>query len=413
MKDVDLKRAQRELRRGGPAPRAPAPMLYPLRPCRTLLAVLLFLGGCVGSPPWEGRPPTPPARQPEAVLYLVGDAGDPDPAGEPVLSALKQDLEESADAERLLVYLGDNIYPRGMPSASAAERTEAERRLGAQVDVAVATRTPTVFVPGNHDWDSSGPEGWEAIRRAEVFIQARSRGLAAQLPDSGCPGPATRDLGGSARVVLLDTEWWLRSRAKPTHPSSSCPADSEQEVQEFLAQAIDPPDGRPVVVAGHHPLVTAGPYGGHFGLRHHLFPLVDWKSWLWVPLPLIGSLYPLARLLGVSEQDTSGGRNRAMRTAIGEAFSRNPPLAYASGHVHTLQVLDGGEEARILVTSGAGIYEHLDPIGIIDPTLFLAKGRSGYAKLEFERDGRARLSIIAVDEDGGRSEVYAAFVDTG
>jgi hypothetical protein len=279
--------------------------------------------------------------------------------------------------------------------------------------VGVSTGTTTVFIPGNHDWDFSGPDGWSAVREQEAYVEARGGGLASMLPGDGCPGPSALDVGGALRVVILDTEWWLRSGPKPVHPSSTCPDDSEAEVLARLAAALEPDDNRPVVVAAHHPLRTAGAHGGEFGLRQHLFPLVDWKSWLWVPLPVLGSAYPLARQRGISEQDVSGRLNRAMRAALGAVLAKNPPLAYVSGHVHGLQVLDGEPFAEVLVISGAGIFGHVDAVGALPETRFLADGASGYARLHVERGGRARLGIVRVDRDAGRQEVYAAYLEPG
>jgi hypothetical protein len=278
------------------------------------------------------------------------------------------------------------------------------------VDLAVRTGTPTIFIPGNHDWDFSGPDGWASVRRQEAFVEARGAGLVSFLPDEGCPGPVRREVGEQVRLVLLDTEWWLRSGDKPRHPSSNCAADSPEEVIEALGLALDDPGDRQVVVVGHHPLMTAGPHGGNFGFRNHLFPLVDWKGWLWVPLPAIGSIYPIARRRGISEQDMSGGLNRAMRVAIEGALVENPPLAWVSGHVHGLEALDGGDLARILLVSGAGIYGHVSPIAALEQTLY-AGSHSGYAKMEFEASGRVRVSILAVDGEGNRHEVWASFLE--
>jgi hypothetical protein len=372
----------------------------------------LAIAGCAGLPARGTLAPLPAANDVVAVVYFVGDAGEADPLGEPVLNALEGDIAESPQgATRLLLFLGDNVYPRGMPTPGSAGRVEAERRLAAQVAVGVSTKTTTVFVPGNHDWDFSGPNGWTSVREEEAFVEARGEGLVSMLPGGGCPGPSALDVGGAARIVILDTEWWLRSGPKPTHPSSSCPADSESEVVAMLAAALDPSDGRPVFVAGHHPMLTAGTYGGHFGVRQHLFPLVDWKPWLWLPLPMIGSIYPIARQHGITEQDASGSLNRAMRESLAGAFAKKPPLAYFSGHVHALQVLDGGPLAKVLVTSGAGVYGHVSSLGTIPETLFLADGASGYARLHIERGGRVRLSIVQVDPEAGRREVYATFLD--
>ena len=64
--------------------------------------------------------------------------------------------------------------------------------------------------------------------------------------------------------------------------------------------------------------------------RAHLFPLTELKGWLWIPLPGLGSLYPLLRghVLHV-DQDMKGSANVAMwahlRAAL-EPRTGNRPL---------------------------------------------------------------------------------------
>lgn len=296
--------------------------------------VVLVLVGCAGGRPPTPIPPAPAAADPVAVLYLVGDAGFSAADDEPVFDALTAEIAEGpASLERRIVFLGDNIYPRGLPAPAAPNRTEAERRIGAQVQVALDSSTPTIFVPGNHDWDKSGADGWSAVRRQAELVEAMGEGFVEFLPRGGCPGPEIREVGERVRIVLLDTEWWLREGDKPRDPSSDCPADAEAEILDQLGDALVTEEGRHVVVAAHHPLATGGPHGGHFTLSQHIFPLRDWKSWLWIPLPVIGSIYPLARMNGITDQDLSGGRNQAMREALDSAFAAHPPLVYANGHI--------------------------------------------------------------------------------
>ena len=91
----------------------------------------------------------------ESTLFLIGDAGAP-AEDEPVLAALEQMIRDTPEP-KYLVYLGDNIYPRGLPDSGAIGREEAERRIDAQIAVGVRTETTTWFIPGNHDWAFMGP----------------------------------------------------------------------------------------------------------------------------------------------------------------------------------------------------------------------------------------------------------------
>jgi calcineurin-like phosphoesterase family protein len=372
-------------------------------------SVLLVLAACAGSPlPTPAPVPALPRDQVATTLYLIGDAGSPAPGGEPVLQALRRDLE-TGTGQRVVVFLGDNVYPRGLPPAHEPRRPEAERRLAAQIELITTTGVAGYFVPGNHDWARSGTEGWAAIRRQGEFIDSAGRGRVSLLPRDGCPGPVAVDIGARVRLVLLDTQWWLEAGAKPQDPTSNCPADTQAEVVDSLRADVRPSDGRLVVVAAHHPLASGGEHGGYFGWEDHLFPLRQAAPWLWLPLPLIGSLYPAARQHGISSQDIPSPRYQRLIAAFRRAFADAQPALYAAGHEHNLQVISGGP-AQLELVSGGGIYDHSGRAVRIDGSLFARKA-SGFARLDVPTSGRARLAVFEVDHAGQAREVFSIWVD--
>ena len=164
-----------------------------------------------------------------------------------------------------------------------------------------------------------------------------------------------------------------------------------------------------MVVAAHHPLASGGEHGGYFNWKDHLFPLRAIAPWLWLPLPLIGSIYPVIRSQGISSQDISSGAYRRMIAAFRRAFAARPPALYAAGHEHNLQVIAGGA-TRLELVSGGGIYGHNGSAFPIQGTLFARKA-SGFARLDLPRSGRARLAIVVVDKDGRSREVFSTWVE--
>ena len=227
----------------------------------------------------------------------------------------------------------------------------------------------------------------------------------ALLPAEGCPGPVVRDVGTRLRIIALDTQWWLHPYAKPVHPKSDCAHDSEEEVVDALRAAIEGAGERRVVVAAHHPLATWGIHGGNFGWRDHIFPRRAKRSWLWIPLPGIGSAYPLARRRGVSDQDLSGALNVRMREAIAGAFSKAGPLVYAAGHEHNLQVIKG-KGAEYLLVSGTGFYGHTSRVAHGEDTLYAARA-SGFMRLDVSPTGEVRLAVVAADAAGNAGEQFS------
>lgn len=370
--------------------------------CTIGLIGVFLTTACVPSP----RTPvsvSPPATDVESTLFLIGDAGNPDPDGDPVFIALTADAGSTVGT-RIILFLGDNVYPRGIPAPDAPGRDAAERRLAAQVAVPIAAGARGIFIPGNHDWDYAGEGRREQLLRAEALIEQWGEGRVEFLPTGACPGPAMLDIDSRVRLILMDTQWWLFPHPAEEIPDY-CEAQTKEDMLEGLRAALDASDDRVVVFAGHHPLATGGTHGGHFTLRQHLFPLTDQYKWAWIPLPIIGSLYPIARNLGISDQDLSGGPYRELIDAFSAVLRDHPPLVYAAGHEHSLQVI-ADDAPHYHVVSGSGYYGHTSPVKYIAGTLF-ARAESGYVKIEFQRDGRVRLAVMVVNGDATYYEAYA------
>lgn len=343
----------------------------------------------------------------DSTLFLIGDAGAPALDREPVFSALARDAA-CAGPDPVVLFLGDNVYPRGLSLPGALDRSEGERRLRMQFEVLRAGNARGIFIPGNHDWDFAGEGRRASLLRTEAYAHSVAGGCAEFRPAHACPGPDTIDIGRHVRLVLLDTQWWLFEEPVEDVPAA-CRQRSREAIIDSLRSAIRAPDGRRVIVAGHHPMVTHGPHGGYFTTRQHIFPLRDKFRWGWIPLPVLGSLYPLARRLGISDQDVYHRRYRDMIAAFAAAFRNAPPLAYASGHEHSLQLLEG-IGATYQIVSGTGNYGHVTPVARRAGTLFAAS-ESGYVRLHMQRDGRVRLGMIFVDSSGDYREAFATYLE--
>jgi hypothetical protein len=363
-----------------------------------LLAAALPLGGCFTTVAGLGRV-SPLVNEADSLalrLVLIGDAGLPAPGGEPVLKGLQTEIGYDPKYS-FVVFLGDNVYPRGMVlDSTATERRENERIINDQLAPLLATGVHGIMLPGNHDWATGTAGGWEAIRAEAAYVNARGRGLVRFLPEGGCPGPVVLDFGDVVRLIVLDTQWWLQTGYPRPHGATAtgCRARTEQEVVDSLRADLASAGQRRTVVLSHHPLVSGGQHGGYFDWPTYLFPFHPW-----------------ARQAGVfARQDVSGREYRALIAAMVRAFSGNAPLVHAAGHEHNLQLLRGAG-AHYQVISGAGIYNHTTPTRAIPGTLY-ARRASGWTTLAFLRDGRVRLAYRTVDAEGTITEEFSMWLDT-
>jgi hypothetical protein len=369
------------------------------------LALAAIACGSALEPATPVPAPLPPKDSIELAIFLIGDAGSKAYDGEPVLQELALQSDSLRPVRRFMVFLGDNVYPRGVPPLGHPNRDDAERRLAAQVLAIRKGSAQGLLIPGNHDWDRQGRDGWNSIRRQDTLVRQFGAPDVRLAPAGGCPGPDVVDLGTHVRLIAMDSEWWLHNDVKPYGASSPCPTKTYDQVADSLAGALRDKGKRHAIVLAHHPMQSGGIHGGAFTLGDHIFPLRNIKPWLWVPLPLIGSLYPFARQMGISNQDAFGRKYRAMRSAFERAFRKHPPLVVASGHDHDLEVIRGGRSgitwAAYQLVSGAGILGHASVVREIDGTLFKREA-AGFMRLDVTRDGRVRLSVTTVVPQGER-----------
>lgn len=447
-------------------PRFPAQIYdderHEIRGARLLVAACAFfagLGGCAHLTPyyrWDQAQQVAPidAAEIDHRLLLIGDAGDPERAGEPTLKLLAQRVRQMPE-RTTVVFLGDNAYERGMPEPVEkpadkaadvakevvdtvfldlfASRQQAERALNAQLDVVRDTPAHVIFIPGNHDWDQFEVGGWNRILEEEKFIKtsAADGGMkGTMLPPGGCPGPTSVALGTRGALIVLDTEWWLDTRVdgKPTTENNPthCAYTTEGQVRDALVADLEAASNqhRWSIVAGHHPLESDGPHGGFVDPVAHIFPFQIVRHYVpfyieWIPLPVVGSLVvALRNCCSPSVQDMSNRRNRHMRNAIGfsllEAQRRGAtPLAYAAGHDHSLQVFEASQGARYLLVSGLGSRSRASDVGSNRRTLFAHSNSAhpGFMEIDFLTDGSVRLAVLEwTDGDPDGAEVFSSYL---
>ena len=358
------------------------------------VSVGALLGGCSHKIPYVRdtlSPPTPPFPEPQQILQrliLIGDAGAPALRGEPVLELLR-DTVSQLPAKTVVVFLGDNIYPRGLPFADADGRAEAEAALNAQIAAVDGARG--IFVPGNHDWENSYAGGLSAILRQGAYL-AEHDGVELS-PAGGCAGPTVHELN-SLRLIALDTQWWLHGHDRGV----GCRAADSVAVKDSLVALLEVPDGREVVVVGHHPLVSRGPHDGFHTVGEWIFPSLmadNWMRWILLPLPALG---PLVRWAVRSDQDFGSTGNRSLREQLAAALATSPPLAYAAGHEHSLQVFEGDPIASLLLVSGLGSQVKGTPVGDESRTLF-AQSKPGFMVLDVLED-EVMLRVMGPEAGG-------------
>ncbi len=357
-----------------------------------------------------------PGSSPILHISLIGDAGYAGPKNSAPIEAIAS-AAAGITLPEFTAYLGDNIYGNGMPRQEDKGRASAERVLDAQLEVFRKDTTMAgLFLPGNHDWDGMGMDGRASILRQSEYLRKATGSRIRLAPDSALPGPELVMRNDVLQIIALDSQWWLHEHDKPLYPGFPSDSSTRLAVTDSLHRLLSEFGGKVSIVLAHHPLETHGPHGGYFPVTDHIFPLRNFVSWLWLPLPVLGSAYPVIRAGGYSEQDATSDEYKAYIEAVGRvvngAASRgNGPVFFASGHEHDLQVMQPKDDLYYLV-SGNGILDHSTPLSDGPNTIF-ASETAGYMTLDVYDDGGVMLKVIGVESgESGPAVLFERWIPT-
>jgi len=336
----------------------------------------------------QGLPEVPHRTdRPVYRVILIGDGGAPLP-DDPTLALLGKWGDELPGRTEV-VFLGDNVYPAGLqPSNPRAESILLQQLR--------ATRAAKLFVPGNHDWGYSGTQ-WlvpGVLMKQQRFIEAHANLNADFLPKNGCPGPSEVELmprgsplAGGLTMVALDLHWWLLE--KDERPNCEGISDTAAFLKR-LGEVLDAHKDGNVLVVAHHPIRSGGPHGGQ-------------SRGFWRDLG-VTIAHPFYRTPDLFEPGY-----QTMVRLLEKQMAPDPVLAMIGGHDHSLQVIDGGSFARLVIVSGAA--SKLTGVTSIPGTLF-AHAHLGFIVMDFYRLDSEETCLVHVVETGrGDDPVFTVAVD--
>ncbi|MCC2547297.1 metallophosphoesterase [Hymenobacter sp. BT175] len=359
-----------------------------------------------GGENWETKTP-PDSSHLRYTVFLIGDVGKPvtqDLGGEPSLNFMRRQIV-AAGAKSTTIYLGDNIYNYGMPEEGAYDRKISEERIVAQLNVLRDYAGEKYMIPGNHDWKQGLSGSVEQVNRQQRFVEdfltKDSAAFAYTgdffIPRDACPGPFEVRLQDDLVLIAINSQWFLQTNERPYGANSGCGVANETDFFTQLEDVIQRNKDKNIMVVAHHPLFSDGIHGGYFTLADHLFPLSIVFKYAFLPLPIIGSVYPLARKYGGISQDIPHPLYQGYKKGLMEIFEKYPNVVYAAGHEHNLQYFKVGNLHHIVSGSGCKT-QHVRP-GSSGDAIFSDKEK-GFSRVNYYDNGEVWTEFWIPNDKG-------------
>ncbi|GAA4805115.1 metallophosphoesterase [Litoribaculum gwangyangense] len=353
-----------------------------------LLFITLFLSACATYKPQYAdvinKQEKFPNKEIDKTFYLVGDAGlSPMGGMSEALIAFHKYLGGKDTKGDYIIFLGDNIYPAGLPIKDHKNRESAENALLAQAKAVENFRGKTIFIPGNHEWYAGGLKG---VKREEKFIEDLL-GKNTFQPENGCPMESI-DVSETIQLIVIDTEWYLEDWNDHPTINDECEIKTRERFFIELEGELKKAQNKTTVFAMHHPMLTNGLHGGKYALSKHIFPFQQK-----IPLPTLGSFITQLRTQGgVSIQDRYNERYHELMSRLETMTLDADNVVFVSGHEHTLQYVE--KQGIKQIVSGSGAKQ--SPVELSDTGLF-SYGKQGFAELTIFKDGSSWVRYFGAE----------------
>jgi len=336
-------------------------------------------------------------------IVLIGDAGQLTKGHHPVVNSVRENIK--LDKKTLVLFLGDNLYKTGLPDDATPTFNIAKAPLDSQVNIAKGTDAKVIFIPGNHDWNNGSKNGWDAILREQYYIEVLGGPNVSFYPKDGCPGPVEVDLSPDVVLVIIDSQWWLHEYEKPGI-ESDCPYKTKAEVLVRIDDILSKNIKKLVIFAFHHTLKSVGIHGGYFKLKQHIFPFTDVIPKLYIPLPIIGSIYPITRGVFGTSEDLRHPLYQSMIHDIENVVKGHQNIIFVAGHEHSLQLIK--DSGFIYMVTGSGskstrVYNNKRSL--------YASQKNGYATLEILKNKTVNAAYYTVDSNKTKQEFNQKILD--
>ncbi|MCE3075498.1 metallophosphoesterase [Chryseobacterium gwangjuense] len=318
-------------------------------------------------------------------IFLIGDAGNADEVqSQQTLNLLKAKLD-SADKNSMLIFLGDNIYPDGMPKESDKNYALAKQKLENQLNITKDFKGKTLVIPGNHDWYS----GLNGLKAQEELVKNYFNDKKAFLPKNSCPIDdisLTKDI----KLIVIDSEWALANWDNYPGINKNCDIKTREDLFVEFKDLIDKNQDKRIIVALHHPVISSGTHAGYNSAASHLFPL---KSK--IPLPGVASIINILRSSsGANPEDINNQHYADLANRLKSIVQEKENIIFVSGHDHNLQYHEERNIRQII--SGAG--SKTDPSTIGSKTDF-SFGGSGFAILNIRKDQSSDVEYFSTKDN--------------
>ena len=315
------------------------------------------------------------------TVFLLGDPGI-DPSGT-AIEMMNASLGENDTAHATVIF-GNAVGGKSNKSK------ETEKNKGDVLSGLSKDKGKIIFIP---DPDTKIKDA-NAIK---IQLEKSLQGKKIFIPEPGCM--STEKLFLTDDLVAIPVQPILQDEGSILK-KHGCDIDDQVELIDEIKDDVDNYQRKNILMLAYYPLLNLGNHGGHFAWRQHLFPFSDLNKNLYIPLPVVGSIYYLLRSGFGFRNDQAYPSYKSYRRKMARALFEYKNVVYASGLEHNFQYYKYNKQ-DFIITNSSGKKSW---VGKNKRAGFTYAG-SGLVKLTFLKNGEVWVETLIPDKENKSGRV--------
>lgn len=316
-------------------------------------------------------------------LIFMGESS-PDIARELITDIQSRHLP----GKTMVFVMDENKFLLGKTRPSGREERQQKMLLQKQVESFAALGIPVFFISANTEWNNL-TASWGSARKVSTGIADSVMRLSRVR---ACPDPVELNLAPQLAVIIFNSDWWLDPyEALPI--TEDCECRTRADVLARLDELRYKNQDKQLVIVSRHPFKSYGVYGNRGTFRDHVFPLTGINKNVYLPLPVIGSVYRFFRSGFVSPRNSKHPLYRDMVSGVDEILNAFPNRVHVAAHEKGLQLV---EDDYVQAVSGPGAAQKISRKG---KDSRFANTHPGYVIADFYSDKSLRFQFYTLKKD--------------
>jgi len=141
-------------------------------------------------------------------------------------------------------------------------------------------------VPGDKDWKEFKSKKLKSIGK---LLDDEYTGDVI-VPEYACGNLEVKEINDNLSMVFMDSNWFFSEWSADRDLNENCKITSRREFWSELSGTIGGLKAKQVVLFAGAPIFRNDAIGGKLSPKDHIFPLTNIIPWLYVPIPVVGTL---------------------------------------------------------------------------------------------------------------------------